>query len=562
MLLMYFFSAGLIFTVDNTPADNIQNGLVITEIMADPTPSYGLPEAEYLEVFNGSPSSMNLSDYTVNDGSVRTISDLVIAPGEYAIICDDDDTSEFTTYGNVAWVSSLSLTNSGEAITLCDLAGTVMDSIYYSVNWFGSSFKEDGGWSLERVDTDFHCTDPANWAPSEALDGGTPGKLNSKAGIFIDDAPPVILHAYPLNATEVVVCFSEEIERIYPHQIDCSLPGPVINSDYYNGSRNKILVTFVGPMMPSFEYEMTFYDVQDCPGNTNQSDTIRFGLPSHNSGNRLRINEVLYDPEAGCPEYIEVINVSDSIIDLSDYEICRLAIPDGTIESVYKITDTPYLLFSEDPIYLSEDVRAVASCHVARFPESALLVGDLPSLVNSGGRIGVMYLGELIDDIEYNDQMHHPLLFTSRGVALELMDAHKNEFLHENWMSASSVSGYGTPGYANSQATGVSETTDWFEVVPESFSPDNNGQNDFTTLILNHDGPGHIAAFRIYDINGQLVRSFQTVSIKTGTNRFTWQGDNDEGKVLAPGPYIIHVAMIGAQGQKKSGKRLAIITEY
>jgi hypothetical protein len=233
---------------------------------------------------------------------------------------------------------------------------------------------------------------------------------------------------------------------------------------------------------------------------------------------------------------------------------------EGTIETVHQITEDPYLLFPQEVIYLSEDVRAVASCYMAHFPEQALLVEDLPSLVNSGGRIGVMFQGELIDDVEYDDKMHHPLLFTSRGVALELVDAQGSEFQPGNWMSASSVSGYGTPGFINSQAAGDLETDDWLKVVPESFSPDNDGQDDFTTIVLNTDDPGHISAVRVFDINGQQVRVIPTVSLTSGVNKFTWRGDNDDGRILNPGPYIIHVTTIGQNGNKRSGKRLAVIS--
>ena len=167
MLFLYFFMMFIGHHAGAPIEIKHQSGLVITEIMADPTPSFGLQEtkqqfkkifqAEFVELYNGSGVPLNLSNYELSDGSPKPISGILIAPGEYVTVCDDEDTIAFANYGKVAWVSSLSLTNGGEPIVLYDIGGQVIDSVYYSSEWYGSSFKEDGGWSLERVDNDFPC---------------------------------------------------------------------------------------------------------------------------------------------------------------------------------------------------------------------------------------------------------------------------------------------------------------------------------------------------------------------------------------------------------------------
>ncbi|HAN78687.1 MAG TPA: hypothetical protein DCQ31_13460, partial [Bacteroidales bacterium] len=40
-----------------------RHDLLITEILADPLPSVGLPEFEYIEIYNNLPHSVNLSAY-------------------------------------------------------------------------------------------------------------------------------------------------------------------------------------------------------------------------------------------------------------------------------------------------------------------------------------------------------------------------------------------------------------------------------------------------------------------------------------------------------------------
>jgi hypothetical protein len=538
----------------------IQHALVITEIMADPTPSFGLPEAEYIEVFNGASSPLNLSDFDLYDGTSRTISDYIIGPGEYVIICDDDDTSLFSSYGNVAYVSSLTLTNGGEPVVLYDQNGHVIDSVFYSTDWFGSTFKEEGGWSLERVDKEFSCNDPGNWKPSEDITGGTPARANSVDGVFTDSSRPLALNAYSISDTEIVVRFTEPVEPLLIAQFHCNELGPVIHADYHIGRKDMITVSFSSQMMPSQTYEMVILNFKDCTGNITLSDTVNLGLPSHHPSNRVRINEILYDPSDGCPEFIEVINVSDSIIDLADYEICKLNPSDGYIESVHKITEEPYLLFIGREVYLSEDPDGVADCYISDHPHGALHADDLPSLLNSGGRLGVMYLGEVIDDIQYNDDMHHPLLFSTRGVSLELIDLQSSGFHAGNWMSASSASGYGTPGFKNSQTVKWMNPDDWLTVDPVVFTPDNDGNNDYTTIWIQDIRPGYVSKVRIFDLEGRSVKDFPARSVSAGSDKVIWRGETDERKVLTPGPYIIHVTVLDHKGNKRTGKLMTVIS--
>src|SRR5688572_17231266 len=156
MRLLFFFSV-LMLLCFKTLSQPYLHDLVISEFLADPDPPNYLPDAEFVEIYNRSQQDYSLNGWVLYDGSNRQLPSVTILPGQYLIICAFSDTGLFAGSGIVAGVSSLSLTNTGEKISLRDPDGVPVDSVLYSDAWYGSSFKKDGGWSLEKVDLDFSC---------------------------------------------------------------------------------------------------------------------------------------------------------------------------------------------------------------------------------------------------------------------------------------------------------------------------------------------------------------------------------------------------------------------
>jgi hypothetical protein len=60
--------------------------------------------------------------------------------------------------------------------------------------------------------------------------------------------------------------------------------------------------------------------------------------------------------------------------------------------------------------------------------------------------------GELMDELDYDHHWHAPLLSDESGVALERIRTDLPTNQSSNWTSASAPSGYGTPGYKNSES--------------------------------------------------------------------------------------------------------------
>src|SRR5690606_37357706 len=84
----------------------------------------------------------------------------------------------------------------------------------------------------------------------------------------------------------------------------------------------------------------------------------------------------------------------------------------------------------------------------------------------------------VIDEFAYSEKMNSPFLANAEGVSLERMSFSAGTNEKDNWHSASSEAGYGTPGYKNSQLENGIVVKPVVHFEPESFSPNNDGYND------------------------------------------------------------------------------------
>ena len=102
------------------PVPVTNRDVVINEFMADPSPPNSLPNAEFIELYNASNKVFDLNGWTLGDGSsVSALSNFILKPNEYIIICRQSDENLFSVYGNTQGQASFStLVNGGDKITL------------------------------------------------------------------------------------------------------------------------------------------------------------------------------------------------------------------------------------------------------------------------------------------------------------------------------------------------------------------------------------------------------------------------------------------------------------
>ena len=115
---------------DGTPAVPAQFDVVINEIIADPSPIVGLPDAEFVELHNTTNYNISTNGWTFEHGTtVRNLPNVVIPADSFLVITNSAALADLSIYGNVAAVPNLSstaITNSGTTLTIKDNNGQII----------------------------------------------------------------------------------------------------------------------------------------------------------------------------------------------------------------------------------------------------------------------------------------------------------------------------------------------------------------------------------------------------------------------------------------------------
>ncbi|MDQ3049953.1 MAG: lamin tail domain-containing protein [Bacteroidota bacterium] len=542
----------------HVPGNNASTfSLVITEIMADPEPPVGMPEKEFCELLNRSSDTINLAGWIFYDGSSKVLPSVNVAPGSYVIICDDADTALFSGYGVCAPVSSISLTNSGEKISIRDAFGTAIDSVTYSDAWFGNSFKKDGGWSLEKVDVDFTCPVSANWMPSESGSGGTPGNVNSVMGNIADTDPPVLLRSFVRDSANIVLVFNEPLDpdmALELQQFSFSNSLIPLAAVFDDATLLRVRLTLNSVLSPGKIYVATVNNIPDCSGNSiDAGSTARFGL-SDSSAGKLIINEILFNPYSGNYDFVELFHAGSGIIDLNQVNIESIDLESGLVDESGKIAEENWLLFPGDYLVLTESSLSVAHQYRSSYPFNFLETGNLPAMNVDEGHITISRQLSVLDAFHYYEDYHFELLEDYKGISLEKINPFFSSANPDSWHSAAASSGFATPGLKNSQFTELNPEKYEVTIEPEIFSPDNDGYNDYLTIILKPGTPGYISNFRIYNSSGQVIYENVENNLLATRDLFVWDGITAEGIRANPGIYIALVEVFNLEGNVKKHK--------
>ena len=543
--------------------------VVFNEIMADPTPSVGLPEYEYLEIYNTTAFDIDLTGWQLIIGdNQRTITSGMIKSNDYLIITNSTAKNAFDANGKTMDMlySTTALLNSGQLLRLKDNRGTTMHTIEYTNHWYNDDYKADGGWSLEQIDPKNPCGAEQNWTAAKNRKGGTPGAVNSVNDNNPDFSGPLIRRIAYTSDTSIKVFFNE--------YIDSSSIVNHLNYTVDHGIGHPVKVIASEPLIKSaiLIFDQSFIDktiytltvkskIADCLGNTLEgNNTLRFGVPHEADSIDVVINEVLFNPLLDGVDFVELYNRSGKTIDMAKLRIGTKDKTKGTLKDVMIITEEGYLLFPGEYIVLTTNPEKVLSHYYTRNPDNFITTNKLPAYNNDKGDVVITdYALKTIDDFAYSENMHFSLLKNKKGVSLERIHYNRPTNDENNWHSAAETIGFATPAYKNSQFNENPETNNPITIKPKIFSPDNDGYHDILNICYNFKKEGNTGSIVIFNNKGQIIRHLATNHLFGTEGIIKWDGINDQGNRAPLGIYIIFVEIFNTRGDVKQYKQTCVL---
>lgn len=260
--------------------------------------------------------------------------------------------------------------------------------------------------------------------------------------------------------------------------------------------------------------------------------------------NSVLINEIMYSPFSGEPEYIEVYNPADSGINLLNWSLLV-----GSEKTI--IVSDHFILPSKDYAVLAQNTSFSNRFDI---PHSKILLTEsgLPTLSNSGNTILLQDLvANTIDSVNYS-----PNWGGGEGISIERIRSDGDANVAGNWGSCVFIEG-GTPAAINSNIAGSLRKKINITASPNPFLVDQGQQTKITIDIPVAQARMTV---KIYDNQGRLINTLLNNSLTGSHREIEWDGKDRGRKIARMGIYIIYVEVIDdISGFNKSAKQTVVL---
>ena len=519
--------------------------LLINEVLYYPV----IGESEWLEIYNNSPYQINLAGWSfsreqdISPVGLLTEKMFILDIGDFYVLTNDFVLSENKGDKWIFIKDLPRLPDDGSEMFLFDPRDKIIETAVYDPDR-----GKKRGFSLERVWYEKNGLDSSNWQLSYTK-GGSPGVFNSSSPFETDiSVTDLIVTPNPADSqAEIelqVLLKNAGIKNIFDIKLfiyldtnydsifqseELVIPGRnlIVNLN----AEDTIVEKFYLPKLVSGIFNLTVEAIvngdQKVENNYGNVE-VKIGYTSGN----LVFNEILYKPSAGRPEWLEVYNRDQNVVNIRDWLISKQ--PSG---KTYKIT-------TETVFINPGSFCVIASDSNISVPNNAILVvaKKFPSLNNMGENLQLLdFSGVIIDSLDYSSRWGGEL-----DVSLERINPDFNSRDSSNWTSSAAISGQ-TPGEKNSVFISVLPSDLILSIYPNPFSPDGDGYEDIT--VIQYDLPMTTAYVNlsVFDMIGRPVCKLLNTVPSGSLNEVLWNGKKNNGESLRIGVYIIFLEVLNRE---------------
>ncbi len=523
--------------------------IIFSEIMIDPTPSQKLPPYEYIECYNRSHKELILAEWKISNGNTTILlPTITINSGEYILLSMKNASKILDTYGKVFYcLTDNFLNNENGTLILYNEFDEIICYLNYKNTYIDDKTKRNGGWSLELIDLNHPCAEEKGWKSSRNPLGGTPGFMNSISGqLEVSSYPSINQVAIPNDST-VVIFFNMLLH-----------PSSLTKENYWlNNMAHPYQTSFFqnqgNAIMLSFSEKLSYGEPQtlkvkskicDCNKNFLKDTTLAVIMPTLPDSGDVVINEILFETDDTCSEFIEFYNLSNKIIDAGSLMIVKT---DSITHEILAFS-TPFpqglILLPGGYLVSTPSVDLLKQRYYIPYPQAIMSWGKMFTFPNTEAIILLRTLsGQKLDKIYYSSNMHYALLNNTRGVSLERIRGEGSGMDRNNWHSASAISGYATPGYKNSQQIVKKEGISWLQLSNNIISPNNDGVDDILSISVSWPEPAQSLTLTLYTAEGRLLKHLAFQQYIGNTATILWDGTVNS-LLLPPGIYIIYARLM------------------
>ena len=516
--------------------------IVMNEIMFAPLS----PEPEWIELLNTSPDTVDLGGWQVNVGhySAKTIpfGAALVPPDSMIILTSNDSILALLRQiprDKIIVIKLPALSNSGSTVTLRDPSNNIIDSVSYDGAWIHAD-----GTSIERIDPTQPGWLASNWKACQDTSGCTILLPNSVRVLSHDLA----LIGYTITDSSIIITLlNNGTDTILNTAI-------VLQTDL-----DSVVKTVTGVLQRYGSVQVVFAIPNDFFGVLNCFAAIRDSLDARPANDSLHfitlfvpippdslvINEIMFDPQPGNCEWLEIYNISTRWVAMLKSHVAA-----GALVTEYSHELPQLLIPSMGFGLLAADSSKVLTTYPSLIDrEQEIMNFNRSSLYLTNNGCSVFLYNEdlsTIDSVRY-----YPTWQTSprpdlSGISLERKDPRGPSNDPNNWQACTDAIG-ATPLAPNSLArnTGItSSTTFSASFDPNPFSPDGDGFQDESTLtVASGDNTIYAMRVRMFDLRGRAVRTLADATPMTASTTLTLDGRNDNGQLLPIGLYTVLVEL-------------------